>query len=381
MKSMFFYGSLTHLPLLEVVLGRNLNDVSNDVQIKDASLADFASFWVKGQAYPMLVAQKGAAAKGLFVSGLSAQDLARLNFYEGGFSYNLKRLSIDTTSGPKLADVYFPETELPRGTPWHLPDWQAEWGDFTVHAATEAMGYFGQIDAAQLTQRFGAIRRRAASYRRGKSETGRAKSYSRADVTVQNKRTPYSNFYTVQEFDLQHRRFDGEASDQMERAVFTGFDATIVLPYDPRRDCVLLIEQFRIGAYAHGAQHPWLLEAVAGHIDIGETPEQAARREAFEETGLKLQQLIPINQAYPSPGGSTEFYYIFLGLCDLSGADGTTAGLVEEHEDIHSHVLSFDAAMQFAAGEGPYRGGANVLPLITALYWLALNRDRLREGA
>ncbi|KPU84291.1 hypothetical protein JI58_04695, partial [Marinosulfonomonas sp. PRT-SC04] len=73
--------------------------------------------------------------------------------------------------------------------------------------------------------------------------------------------------------------------------------------------------------------------------------------------------------------------YIFLGLCDLSGAGGTTAGLAQEQEDIHSHILSFEDAMAFAAGEGPHRGGANVLPLITALYWLALNRDRLRKGA
>lgn len=381
MKSLFFYGSLAHRPLLEVVLGRAVGAA----EAKTASLADFASFWVKGQAYPMLLAHKGAVANGLLVSGLSPQDLARLDFYEGGFAYCLKPLMINTANGPEQADVYFPKDELSRGAPWHLPDWQAEWGDFTTRAATEAMGYFGQIDADELARRFAGIRRRAAAYIRGQAQSGRAGSLNRTDVTALQTRTPYSHFYTLQEYDLQHRQFSGEISGKIgapiERAVFTGFDAAIVLPYDPLRDCVLLIEQFRIGPYARGAQTPWLLEAVAGHIDTGETPEQAARREAQEEAGLDLQRLIPINQAYPSPGGSTEFYYIFLGLCDLSGAGGTTAGLADEHEDIHSHLLSFDDAMEFAAGRGPHQGGANVLPLITALYWLALNRDQLRKGA
>lgn len=377
MKNLFFYGTLAHLPLLEVVLGRGFDPA----QIETATLPDFTSFWVKDQSYPTLVAQKDAAAKGLLVKGLSDQDLARLDFYEGGFDYHLQKLPLKTRTGTTLAEVYFPNQEPPRGAPWQLADWQAIWGDVTVRAASEAMGYFGQISAAELAQRFEQIRRRAASYMMGQAETGREAMHSRDDVKVLAHRTPYSHFYTLQEYDLQHRQFNGETSPKMQRAVFTGFDAAIVLPYDPRRDCILLVEQFRIGAYARGSTQPWLLEPVAGHIDFGETPEQAAHRELQEEAGLQLQQLIPINQAYPSPGGSTDFFHIFLGLCDLSGAGGKTAGLQSEGEDIRSHVLSFEQAMEFAAGKGRFGGGANVLPLLTAIYWLALNRDRLRNDA
>lgn len=377
MKNLFFYGTLAHRPLLEVVLGRGFDAE----QLTDAILPDFACFWVKDQAYPTLVAQKDAAAKGLLVKGLSDQDLARLDFYEGGFGYLLQELPLKTTTGTTLAEVYFSNHAQHCGAPWRLADWQAIWGDVTVRAATEAMSYFGQISAVELAQRFEQIRRRAASYLMGRAETGRDTMHDRDDVTVLAQRTPYSHFYALQEYDFQHRQFNGKIGPEMQRAVFTGFDAAIVLPYDPRRDCVLLIEQFRIGAYARGANQPWLLEPVAGHIDFGETPKQAAHREVQEETGLQLQQLIPINQAYPSPGGSTDFFHIFLGLCDLDGAGGTTAGLQSEGEDIRSHLLSFDQAMEFTTGKGRFGGGANVLPLLTALYWLALNRDRLRKHA
>lgn len=382
MKSLFFFGTLAHLPLLEVVLGRVL-DVG---QYEDGILPDFAAYWVKGQAYPMLAAQKGAKAKGLFVPDLTSSDMARLDFYEGGFGYTLKQRSVTTKSGAQTADVYFQDQKPSRGLPWNLADWALSWGDITVHAAIEAMGYYGQITAEQLAGRFDVIRRRAASYVRGQTKLGRHAVHGRPDVTVINQRTPYSNFYTMQEYDLRHRQFNGKMGAQIERAVFIGFDVAIVLPYDPVRDCVLLVEQFRIGAFARGADQPWLLEPIAGHVDAGETPEQAAMRETVEESGVHLTELIPICQAYPSPGDSTEYYHIYLGLCDLGGAGGKTAGLMSENEDIHSHVQPFDAFIDYidrgaANGRVASGGGANVLPLITAAYWLARNRDRLRQNA
>lgn len=284
-------------------------------------------------------------------------------------------MSVATATGPQRAQVYFPDQPLAKGDVWHLADWVEMWGEMTLQAADEAMRYFGQIAAQELAQRFGAIRRRAASFVRGQGQGPVSAAQGRADVTVLEKRIPYSNFYAMQEYDLRHRQFSGEMSPQMERAVFVASDAAIVLPYDPVRDCVLLVEQFRIGPYARGEQNPWAMEPVAGHVDIGEVPEQAAIRETLEEAGVEITELIPITQAYPSPGDSTEFFHIYLGLCDLDGAGGRTSGLVAEGEDIHSHILSFDDFMAFVKHQ------ANVLPLVTAAYWLAINRDRLRKDA
>lgn len=377
MNKMFFYGPLAHVPLLETVLGRRLDRA----RIREADLPGFATFRGDGQAGPVLATQTGSSAKGLLLAGVSKQDVARLDFYNTGFGSHLQSVTVNTKNGPQQADVYFPKQDPGRGADWQLAQWQAQRGEISVLAATEAMGYFGQITAVDLAQRFGAIRRRAASYLRGQAETGRASTHSRDDVQVLDKRTPYSNFYTVQEYDLRHRRFSGEISAPMGRAVFVAYDAAIVLPYDPVLDCVLLVEQLRIGAYARGADQPWLLEPVAGHVDVGETPMQAAMRETVEEAGVHLTSLIPICHAFPSPGDSTEFFHIYLGLCDLSDAGGKVLGVAQENEDIHSHILSFDELMQFVNAGGAGEAGSNVLPLITAAYWLAINRDRLRKDA
>lgn len=375
MKNLFFYGTLTHQPLLEMVLGKGLDAT----QVQSAKLHDHAVVGIKDQSYPMIEPRLGQAAPGLLVTGLSGQDLARLDFYEGGFDYDLRRMQVDTVQGIQMADVYFPCAAPAGGTRWQLADWIAKWGDMTVQAAGEAMGYFGHIDATELARRFPAIRRRAASYIRAGEETLKPANdtgHSRADVCVSSSDMAYSNFFAMQDFDIRHQKFNGEMSAALKRAAFVGFDAAIVLPYDPVRDCVLLVEQFRIGAYARGDINPWVLEPVAGHVDVGETPKAAARRECKEEAGLELHKLLPIANGYPSPGCSTEYYYIYLGLCDLTGIDGGIAGMASEDEDILSRVLTYDALMDFVDN-----GQANNQPLILAANWLARNRDRLRASA
>jgi len=375
MENLFFYGTLAHVPLLETVLGRTISDG----QITPAVLPDHAVFQVSGAMHPLIVADDNATAKGLLVTGLTGDDLARLDFYEGGFDCDLCPRQVQTGQGAAMAQVYFPTVSQPHGAVWNLQQWQADWGDLTVLAAQEAMQYFGQITANELAQRFPAIRRRAASRLRGQADTRKPATWSprsRDDVSVRDSRMAYSNFYAMREFDIRFRQFNGEMSDVLDRASFIGFDVAIVLPYDPVLDRVLLVEQFRLGPYARGAQYPWVLEPVAGHIDLGETPEQAARRETVEEAGLALAELIPIAQTYPSPGASSEYYHIYLGICDLAGQGGTNRGEVEENEDIHSHILSYDQLMQFVDS-----GEANILPLVFAANWLARNRDRLRSGA
>jgi len=144
-----------------------------------------------------------------------------------------------------------------------------------------------------------------------------------------------------------------------------------VLPYDPQRDEVVLIEQFRVGAMGKSAS-PWLLELVAGLIDTDEQPEQVALREAVEEANLALTALWPITQYFPSPGGSDERVYLYLGRCNSLGAGGVH-GLAEEGEDIRVHVLSLDAALD-AVKDGRINNAASII----ALQWLALNRAEVR---
>jgi len=195
---------------------------------------------------------------------------------------------------------------------------------------------------------------------------------SAAEVELRSMTTPFRGFFSYDVYDLAVPPLAGGPKHEMRREVFRGTDAALLLPYDPVRDSVLLVEQFRTGAYARGDAHPWTMEPVAGLVDAGETPGEAAIREAQEEAGIVIDRLIPVAGGYPSPGITSEFYHLFVGLADLSAPGG--GGLAHEGEDIRAHVLSFadfDAFLETS--------GARVLPLLTLGLWLRLNRTSLRE--
>jgi nudix-type nucleoside diphosphatase (YffH/AdpP family) len=193
---------------------------------------------------------------------------------------------------------------------------------------------------------------------------------------IMDRQRSYAHFFALDDMQVRHERFDGTMTEPLDRAVFIAADAAIMLPYDPIRDRVLLVEQIRMGPLARGDTSVWQLEPIAGHVDPGETPEQAVQREALEEAGLTVQFLEKVAEVYASPGNSTEFYYIFMGLADLpDGAQGA-GGLASEGEDIRSHILSFDELMALVGNFD----AANA-PLVLAAYWLAHNRARLRLKA
>src|SRR3989338_10895721 len=192
------------------------------------------------------------------------------------------------------------------------------------------------------------------------------------DVQVLEREACFSGFYKLDRLRLRHRQFAGGMGPELSRELFVRHDAVCVLPYDPQRDCVVLIEQFRVGAMEKSA-NPWLMELVAGLIDKDEQPEEVACREAMEEANLPLTSLWPITQYYPSPGGSDERVHLYVGRCDSRGAGGVH-GLEEEGEDIRVLVWSLDEALA-ALDDGRIDNAASII----ALQWLALNRDKGRE--
>lgn len=191
------------------------------------------------------------------------------------------------------------------------------------------------------------------------------------DVQIAQREVCFRGFYQLDRVHLRHRQFSGEMGPLIRRELFVRHDAVCVLPYDPQRDEVVLIEQFRIGALDKSA-NPWLLELVAGLIDKDEQPEEVAHREAKEEADLILGPLWPLTCYYPSPGASDERVHLYLGRCDSRGAGGVH-GLPEEGEDIRVHVLAFADALQ-AVRDGRIDNAASII----ALQWLALNRDEVR---
>lgn len=196
----------------------------------------------------------------------------------------------------------------------------------------------------------------------------------RADPRVEliEKTTPYQGYFKIEVYRVRHERFGGGWTDEMRREVFERGHAATVLPYDPARDAVVLLEQFRIGAFAAGTD-PWLIEVVAGILEPGESPEDVVRREAIEEAGCAIGALEPIGEILPTPGGSSEILYMFCGRCDSDGLGGLH-GLDHEHEDIRAFVVPADEALDMLAA-GRVRNGNAVI----SLQWLALNRERLRR--
>lgn len=191
------------------------------------------------------------------------------------------------------------------------------------------------------------------------------------DIDIIERETCFRGFYRLDRIKLRHRQYAGGMGPQLTRELFVRHDAVCVLPYDPQRDEVVLIEQFRVGAMEKVA-NPWLLELVAGLIDKDEEPEEVARREAIEEADLTLTSLWPITQYFPSPGGSNERVHLFVGRCSSEGAGGVH-GLAEEGEDIRVQVMPLEDALS-AVRDGRIDNAASII----ALQWLALNREEVR---
>lgn len=185
----------------------------------------------------------------------------------------------------------------------------------------------------------------------------------------------FDGYFKIDRYRLRHALFRGGAGPAITREVFERGHAVCVLPYDPARDRVLLIEQFRVAPFVCG-ERAWLIEVVAGIIEPGETAPEVARREAREEAGLQLDELIPMFRCYASPGGSTETMQHYAALTDLPDETGGVHGLEGEAEDIRVFTMRLDEAL--AAIEA---GRIISAPAILALQWLGLNRDRLRRAA
>jgi ADP-ribose pyrophosphatase len=189
---------------------------------------------------------------------------------------------------------------------------------------------------------------------------------------VVRKETAFQGYFRVVRYFFRHSLHKGGISDVISREVFERGQAGAVLLYDPDRDEVVLIRQFRAGAYVAG-RHPFTWELVAGIIEEGETAEDMIRREVGEEAGLTVDDLLPIQNIMLTPGACSEACQIFVGRIDARKAGGVF-GLASEGEDILVKVLSFAEA--YAMVE---RDEVDNAVGVIGLQWLALHRDELRR--
>lgn len=181
----------------------------------------------------------------------------------------------------------------------------------------------------------------------------------------------YNGYHNVNSLKFTFELFNGGMSETIERELFIRKSCVAVLPYDPNRKELVLIEQIRPGPIANNHPNPWLLEIVAGIIEPDEDAISTVNREAKEEANCNITKLIPIYDYYVTPGCSTETVKLYCGLTDCSQLGGIH-GVAEEGEDIKCHVFKLDKALDLL-----HNGKIINAATIISLQWLALNYKNL----
>ena len=373
MTPVFLHGALLDPELRRIVLGA-------EPAVRSAVLPDHVTAVQSVEGIPTLRPQRGARTEGVLVDAWPDPGArARLDAFLSVHGQAPAVLSVETENGTERAEVHLaPAERRDLGQVVDQAEWLARRHALAAAVASEIMALLPVRPEAEIAGRLRqiAVRAQARLNARSVAPTTLRRQARPDDVRVSAFRQPYGAYFAIEEYDLDHLRFDGGRSDVVTRAVFISGDAVAVLPYDPRRDVVLLVEQFRAGPFARGDGQPWSLEAIAGRIDPGESPPEAAHRETSEETGVSLSELIPLGGYYPSPGAKAEFLYVFLELADLPDDTAGLGGAQDEGEDIRAHVIGFRHLMDLL-DSGEVENG----PLVVTALQLARRRDALRERA
>ncbi len=193
-------------------------------------------------------------------------------------------------------------------------------------------------------------------------------------VRLHRRESLYSGFLDVDLYEVSHELYGGGWSNVLDREVMHRKEIAAVLPFDPVRQEVVLIEQFRVGAWAGNWPHPWLLECIAGVMEDGESAGEVALREAEEEASCRILELELIGRFFTTPGGSSELVNLFCGRVDAAGVGGIH-GLADEGENIKASVWSLSDALSLVED-----GQLCNAKTLVALQWLTLNHLRLTSN-
>lgn len=197
-------------------------------------------------------------------------------------------------------------------------------------------------------------------------------TFAHDDYQIIERKRVFQGYFAIDQLTVKHRLFDGSWSNEIQRELFERGSVAAVLLYDPDLQKVILLEQFRVGALA-SQKSPWMFEIVAGIIEHGESVREVAIREAKEEAGKKITDLIEIGSYFATPGGSSERLTLYCAKVDASDADGIY-GLEAEDEDIRVFTMGLEEIKK-ALDEGIFENATSLI----ALQWLLLNREKVHK--
>ena len=194
--------------------------------------------------------------------------------------------------------------------------------------------------------------------------------FEKAGVEIVSEKTLSDQWTRLSSYDIDYTDSEGE-THRLKREIYHRTPAACILLYDPKRETVVLVRQFRLPAHLSGFPG-WMIEVPAGLLD-GDHPEEAIRREAIEETGFRVRDVRFLFKVFTSPGAVTEIIHFFVALVDTTDRVAAGGGLADEHEDIEVlEVRLSDAVAMIETGE------IYDAKTVMLLQWAALNKASLK---
>jgi ADP-ribose pyrophosphatase len=200
------------------------------------------------------------------------------------------------------------------------------------------------------------------------------------NVIIRRQTRLVDDFFKIDEIIVAYEQYDGKMSADRRRLVFERGDAVAVLILDLDLKSVVLTEQFRVPSLIGrrrddpSTTNGWIVEAIAGMIDLDETPETAIIREAEEETGYSISHLTRIAQFFSSPGGSSERILLYFATARSANKVGDGGGV--DGEDIRPLLMPLSELFHRLENNG-----FEDPKLIIAGYWLQRHLQTCRELA
>jgi ADP-ribose pyrophosphatase len=193
--------------------------------------------------------------------------------------------------------------------------------------------------------------------------------FAKAKIEIAGETTLSNAWTKLSTFDVDYTDSRGDPH-RLKREIYHRTPAACILLYDPKRNTIVFVRQFRLAAHLTGFP-AWVIEVPAGLLD-GDDPEEAIRREAIEETGFRVRETRFLFKALTAPGSVTEVVHFFVALIDSTDRVAEGGGLADEHEDLEVMEVALDeAATMIETGE------IHDVKTILLVQWAMLNRSRL----